>query len=129
MYSYFLLNFQRMSFVQFLLFFLFRPTGQGSGKESVWTSWSEWSTCSKSCDEGRQLRNRTCLSPSQCFDGENQEEKSCNSHKCKGKYNFYGHKTSCDSLDVLWVFMLGKISWSLGYLKVASRKKIFPLSN
>ena len=95
--AYFLLNLQRSSFVLIPFFFFpFLRTGQGSGNESVWTPWSEWSTCSKSCDEGRQLRNRTCLSPSRCFDGENQEEKTCNSFKCKGKYNSYGPKTFCD---------------------------------
>jgi len=71
----------------------FCRTGQGSGDTgnenngSVWTSWSGWSTCSKSCDEGRQFRNRTCLSPSQCTDSERHEEQACNSHKCTGKYN------------------------------------------
>ncbi|RMX54060.1 hypothetical protein pdam_00013141, partial [Pocillopora damicornis] len=38
--------------------------GEGSGNNSIlYTQWSEWSSCSKSCDRGVQFRNRTCASP------------------------------------------------------------------
>ncbi|KAJ7323753.1 hypothetical protein OS493_030877 [Desmophyllum pertusum] len=54
----------------------------GDGNNSTdWTEWSQWSACSKTCDQGVQLRNKTCLSPL-CIDDESQESKDCNSTDC-----------------------------------------------
>ena len=61
--------------------------GEGSGNNSIlYTQWSEWSSCSKSCDRGVQFRNRTCASPCSYGDSSHQENRSCNSQDCPGKY-------------------------------------------
>ena len=46
--------------------------------DSYWTSWSQWSTCSKTCGGGTSTRNRV-LQP----DGQQgSESKACNTDKC-----------------------------------------------
>jgi len=51
-----------------------------SGQEALtFTEWSDWSACSKTCEEGIQTRTRTCTG--QCSDVESSElleSKSCN---------------------------------------------------
>ncbi|XP_043543474.1 semaphorin-5A-like [Chiloscyllium plagiosum] len=44
-----------------------------------WSSWTEWSTCSKSCGAGFEFRNRSCDSdlPALCV-GNFEETRSCN---------------------------------------------------
>lgn len=54
----------------------------------VWTSWNEWSTCSVSCGDGVQFRERACLQPltgSQQCEGEGQDVKPCQAEKCRGR--------------------------------------------
>ncbi|XP_052105775.1 SCO-spondin-like [Mytilus californianus] len=52
-----------------------------------WTDWSVWSTCSHSCGEGFQSRNRTCSNPvpqfggNECL-GNGTEDVMCNEHHC-----------------------------------------------
>ncbi|KAK2181034.1 hypothetical protein NP493_414g01009 [Ridgeia piscesae] len=55
--------------------------------DGQWSSWSEWTPCTKSCKGGVTMRNRTCDSPSPsnggrpCEDAA-VEEKVCNLHPC-----------------------------------------------
>jgi len=54
-----------------------------------WSGWSLWSSCSRSCGGGSQVRRRTCKSPVDCFsaDGEgygSMQNRSCNTQACPG---------------------------------------------
>ncbi|KAI0214769.1 hypothetical protein LSAT2_000070 [Lamellibrachia satsuma] len=55
--------------------------------DGQWSSWSEWTACTKSCKGGVTTRNRTCDSPSPSNGGRTceeapVEEKVCNLHPC-----------------------------------------------
>ena len=48
-----------------------------------WTSWSDWSECSISCNGGTRIRTRTCSDPLPSCGGEecpgdNTESEDCN---------------------------------------------------
>ena len=53
--------------------------------DCIWGSWSEWSTCSKSCGGGTQLHFRRVATyetkGGQCS-GESEEEQECNTDIC-----------------------------------------------
>ena len=53
--------------------------------DCIWGSWSEWSTCSKSCGGGTQLRVRRVANSEtkggKCA-GEPSEEQDCNTDIC-----------------------------------------------
>ena len=53
--------------------------------DCIWEPWSEWSTCSQSCDGGTQLRTRTLVAPErnggECS-GESFEQQDCNTEIC-----------------------------------------------
>ena len=50
-----------------------------------WSAWNEWSTCSRSCCGGEQIRNRQCLSTgndtSGCI-GDSSQVRICNTQRC-----------------------------------------------
>jgi len=54
------------------------PTGNPSPPRSgpIWTAWSQWGACSKSCGAGVQQRKRVCSEETNC-PGRNFEEKTC----------------------------------------------------
>lgn len=47
-----------------------------------WTSWSEWSCCSRSCDAGLQQRVRHCQSSRDACHGDSTNVRLCNVHPC-----------------------------------------------
>ncbi|XP_067658303.1 uncharacterized protein [Haliotis asinina] len=64
---------------------------------ATWQTWSQWSPCSATCDNGHQMRTRMCLTSSekvQC-NGTTSEIKDCFSHKCdnseRQKSKLLGH--------------------------------------
>lgn len=50
---------------------------RGSGKNVGWSTWSDWSTCSRSCDGGIAQQLRRCHAPHGCR-GEPVRHKICN---------------------------------------------------
>ena len=48
---------------------------------AVATAWSIWSTCTKTCDEGKKSRSRVCLGPGVCEDAM-EETIPCNTCGC-----------------------------------------------
>ncbi|XP_068083512.1 protein madd-4 [Anabrus simplex] len=62
---------------------------RGSGSRSLqgWSPWSEWSTCSRSCDGGASYQLRRCNSPTGC-DGESVRYKICNMQPCPEEGDF-----------------------------------------
>ncbi len=48
-----------------------RPSSRG------WSTWSDWSTCSRTCDGGASYQLRRCKAPSGCR-GEAMRYKICN---------------------------------------------------
>lgn len=56
--------------------------------DGVWTEWSMWGDCSKSCGNGTHTRTRTCEPPkfggAEC-EGVDTETGVCNSHHCPSK--------------------------------------------
>ena len=66
-----------------------------------YTEWSFWSSCSKSCGGGSQMRTRNCTSPLpidgglDCADlniGGDEESRQCNAMVCPGQIGivYYG---------------------------------------
>ena len=51
----------------------------------VFSTWSDWSSCSVTCGSGEQTRTRTC--DQNCSSGDLQEIQGCNDSDCPGKYN------------------------------------------
>merc|ERR1712048_1455092 len=53
-------------------------------KYGKFTSWGEWSTCTKSCDGGTQKRSRTCEKKAgeKPCQGEKTMMRSCNANSC-----------------------------------------------
>ena len=62
-------------------------------KDGNWTSWSQWSPCSTSCNEGTQSRVRFCNHPAPVFGGKNCtgdgiQSRSCYEQNCTGTIFF-----------------------------------------
>merc|ERR1711962_969308 len=55
-------------------------------EDGSWTTWSQWSGCSVSCNSGQMSRKRTCTFPTECrgisCEGDAQEGKICNLQCC-----------------------------------------------
>ena len=52
---------------------------------SVFSSWSEWSSCSPTCGSGQQTRTRTCDQNCDGVQNDDLEEtQSCNNGDCPG---------------------------------------------
>ncbi|XP_006635755.3 adhesion G protein-coupled receptor B1 isoform X2 [Lepisosteus oculatus] len=50
-----------------------------------WQPWSQWSTCSKTCDSGNQKRQRICFGPffgGEPCPGDREEVRRCNEKRC-----------------------------------------------
>ncbi|XP_063690486.1 uncharacterized protein LOC134823063 [Bolinopsis microptera] len=67
-----------------------------------WSSYGEWSECSKECGTGTQTRTRTCTDPAPAHSGtkcvgENTEEQNCNTESCPidGGWSSYGEWSEC----------------------------------
>lgn len=55
---------------------------------NTWTEWSGWTECSKTCEEGRQSRMRSCITEGQSIldcSGRRVDIRSCNEHHCPGE--------------------------------------------
>ncbi|XP_056022086.1 uncharacterized protein LOC125650831 [Ostrea edulis] len=55
--------------------------------DGKWAAWGSWSSCTKSCSGGKEVRSRTCTNPATNYGGkdcvgEPSEERSCNTHGC-----------------------------------------------
>ncbi|KAK3095360.1 hypothetical protein FSP39_013702 [Pinctada imbricata] len=55
--------------------------------DGAFTNWSAWGTCSLTCGGGRQIRDRSCTSPSPQYGGadctgDRTESQDCNTHYC-----------------------------------------------
>ena len=72
----------------------------------AWSSWSKWSSCSKSCGKGWQKRSRSKLTIAQnggkeCA-GKNKDKRSCNKEKCPGIYYNFTYSTFFTFCQVLF---------------------------
>lgn len=55
--------------------------------DGEWSSWGAWSACSRSCDSGRQSRQRTCREASHggtrhCTTGQDTDTRRCYTQPC-----------------------------------------------
>lgn len=62
--------------------------------DCMWSSWEEWSTCSKSCGGGKRSSKRTSNQSRQLIEGddcpaEDTREEQCNVNPCPGIDSFY----------------------------------------
>lgn len=73
-----------------------------------YTEWSLWSSCTKTCGGGRQMRTRNCTSPLpidgglDCADlgiGGDEESRQCNAAVCPGQIGMYGNNSICTILS------------------------------
>lgn len=48
---------------------------------AVWSEWSDWGSCSVSCDDGEYSRQRSCSEPDTC-EGDTTEVSTCNEGAC-----------------------------------------------
>ena len=73
-----------------------------------YTEWSQWTTCSESCGNGKKTRRRTCTNPPPSNGGQNcvqqkmgpaKEKVTCNDNPCKSKCFFLGVSDLFDWLD------------------------------
>ena len=48
----------------------------------ILSDWSNWSSCSHTCGNGRTTRTRTCIIQGQCYD-QLEESSSCNLRQCR----------------------------------------------
>uniref|UniRef100_UPI0035900F1F hemicentin-1 n=1 Tax=Myxine glutinosa TaxID=7769 RepID=UPI0035900F1F len=69
-----------------------------------WSSWLSWETCSRSCGEGLQTRQRSCNYPPPAFDGKSCRGSSiqtqiCNSQHCPvdGAWSAWGAWRACSA--------------------------------
>ena len=56
--------------------------------DGIWEEWTEWSACSVTCNNGTQVRNRTCTGPfhgGEPCPGAADEVKDCFPVHCPGK--------------------------------------------
>ncbi|XP_048584555.1 SCO-spondin isoform X2 [Nematostella vectensis] len=63
-----------------------------------WSTWSEWSSCSRSCNNGTMFRNRTCSQPlyggAPC-PGRNIQVSPCNPTDCPSYWSNWSNWTDC----------------------------------
>jgi hypothetical protein len=58
--------------------------------DGKWATWGSWSSCTKSCSGGKEVRSRTCTNPATNYGGKDcvgdpSEERACNTHGCTGR--------------------------------------------
>jgi hypothetical protein len=77
-----------LEYVFFKSFFL-----QKRAKNPGWSAWSEWSTCSRTCDGGVAYQLRRCHAPHGCK-GEGVRYKICNMQPCPEVQDFRAQQCS-----------------------------------
>ena len=90
-----------------------------------YTEWSQWTTCSESCGNGKKTRRRTCTNPPPSNGGQNcvqqqmgpaKEKKTCNGNPCKSKCFFL----------VCLIYLFGLITaMKILFFRLLSKKIIF----
>ncbi|KAL4229384.1 Neurexophilin [Mactra antiquata] len=55
------------------------------------SDWLEWSSCSKSCDQGYQVRKRNCTGHSDDCNPDTMDKRSCNSFSCNNIHDLLHH--------------------------------------
>ncbi|CAC5380612.1 Coadhesin,Thrombospondin-1,Mucin-like protein,Hemicentin-1,Thrombospondin-2 [Mytilus coruscus] len=73
-------------------------------KNGGWSTWAQWTTCSRSCNGGVQTRSHECNNPSpkyggSCCHGNTLETRTCNSISCpvNGRWSTWQRWTACSS--------------------------------
>ena len=49
----------------------------------AWSNWGSWTSCTRTCGNGRSDRRRSCLGGSSCS-GASTDARTCNSNTCPG---------------------------------------------
>lgn len=81
-------------FYSVLIFF----SRQKRTKKQGWSIWSEWSTCSRTCDGGVAYQLRTCNAQQGCK-GDTIRYKICNMQPCPDQQDF--RKLQCSAYDTV----------------------------
>ena len=70
--------------------------------DGIWSSWTQWTSCSKTCSNGTRTRNRTCSNPPPQYGGKicsgnSSDIKYCNLRSCPldGIWSSWTQWTSC----------------------------------
>lgn len=78
---------KRQRFLNFLL----HKSVNFTYPDGNWAAWASWSSCTKSCSGGKEVRSRTCTDPATNYGGkdctgETSQERTCNTHACTGTH-------------------------------------------
>ncbi|XP_052101889.1 thrombospondin type-1 domain-containing protein 4-like isoform X2 [Mytilus californianus] len=60
-------------------------TEQKTSQRSVFMEWTPWTICSKTCNQGIQMRTRDCVNTSKDCNQTEKQLKVCQQQECKGK--------------------------------------------
>ncbi|KAF1748497.1 hypothetical protein GCK72_024964 [Caenorhabditis remanei] len=63
---------------------------------AVWSEWGEWTTCSATCGEGQQSRERTCRRGS-CTETDSSQTRRCVNGPCDHSYLPWSDWTACET--------------------------------
>ena len=97
-----------------------------------WSSWAPWGNCSKPCNTGQQMRNRTChiyqpsptLGGSNCTGNDTQIRK-CNIHFCEGLFFSLFRDYRCDRTFCCSIKSLDRAIFIYIFIDIFIRKTQF----
>ena len=85
--------------------------------ECIYTEWSEWSHCSKPCDNGKRERTREVIGADVTCDMLTYESETCNTECCPSKYNehieYFFRCIQCMCLYTFHLFLLLLIQYKM----------------
>ena len=64
---------------------IFTSADGGGDVDSQWGEWSAWSTCTKSCGEGKSMRTRACNGRRSGCIGDSEQTEDCSVESCTGQ--------------------------------------------